>query len=51
MERIESLEELDDVFEYPEDFDPNAKLSMAFDMVYDEPIELEVVFFQTRSNT
>ncbi len=44
VERIESLEELDDVFAYPGDFDPTAKLSMAFDMVYDDPIELEVVF-------
>lgn len=44
VERIDSLEELDDVFEYPDDFNPEAKLNQAFDMVYDEPIELEVVF-------
>ncbi|WP_291323360.1 WYL domain-containing protein [Desulfonatronospira sp.] len=44
VERIEKLEQTREVFEYPEDFDPEEKLSLAFDMVYDDPIELEVVF-------
>ncbi|MFN2268990.1 MAG: helix-turn-helix transcriptional regulator, partial [Desulfonatronovibrio sp.] len=44
VERIEALEELDEVFEYPEDFDPTEKLSMSFDLVYDKIIELEVIF-------
>ncbi len=44
VERIESIDELEDGFEYPDDFDPNVRLSMAFDMVYDDPIELEVIF-------
>ncbi len=44
VERIEELKQTTDVFEYPEDFDPEEKLSLAFDMVYDEPIDLEVVF-------
>ncbi len=44
VERIESLEEIDESFEYPKDFDPEARLSSAFDLIYDGPIELEVVF-------
>lgn len=44
VERIEKIEQTTDVFEYPEDFDPEEKLSLAFDMVYDDPIELEVIF-------
>ncbi|WP_045217361.1 helix-turn-helix transcriptional regulator [Desulfonatronovibrio magnus] len=44
VERIEALEKLDETFEYPEDFDPAEKLSMAFDFVYDDPVELEVIF-------
>lgn len=44
VERIEELKQTRDIFEYPEGFDPEEKLSLAFDMVYDDPIELEVVF-------
>lgn len=44
VERIEKLEQTREVFEYPEDFDPEEKLSLAFDMVHDDPIELEAVF-------
>ena len=44
VERIEEIEKTNACFEYPDDFDPEAKLSTAFDMVYDEPIDLEVVF-------
>jgi predicted DNA-binding transcriptional regulator YafY len=31
-------------FEYPEDFDPEKKLSEAFDMVFDNPIEARIWF-------
>ncbi|SDB43346.1 Predicted DNA-binding transcriptional regulator YafY, contains an HTH and WYL domains [Desulfonatronum thiosulfatophilum] len=44
VERINSIEELDKVFNYPVDFSPEEKLSQAFGMVYDDPIDLEVVF-------
>ncbi len=44
IERIETLKVLDDIFAYPADFDPEERLSTAFSMIYDDPIELEVVF-------
>ncbi len=44
LERIESLEELEQEFEYPQDFDPEEKLGQAFDIVYDDPVDLEIWF-------
>ena len=44
VERIEHLEELEQEFEYPQDFDPEEKLGQAFDIVYDDPVDLEVWF-------
>jgi predicted DNA-binding transcriptional regulator YafY len=49
VERIESLDELDDTFDYPDDFDPQAKLELAFDIIYDETIELEVIFSSSQA--
>ncbi|MFP4168294.1 MAG: helix-turn-helix transcriptional regulator [Desulfonatronovibrionaceae bacterium] len=44
VERIESIEEQESGFEYPEEFDAEAILANSFDLVYDEPIDLKVVF-------
>lgn len=44
LERIQDMEMLDQGFEYPEDFHPEELLEQAFDMVYDEPLDLEVWF-------
>ncbi|HDQ39778.1 MAG TPA: WYL domain-containing transcriptional regulator [Desulfonatronum sp.] len=44
VERIMKIDVLDERFDYPEDFNPEEKLSQAFGMVYDDPIDLEVVF-------
>lgn len=48
-ERIIEIELLDELFEYPENFDPDEKLNSAFDMVYDDPIELEVLFSKSQA--
>ncbi len=44
VERINNIEVLEEQFAYPDDFNPEEKLSQAFGMVYDDPIDLEVVF-------
>lgn len=44
VERINAVEVLEEQFAYPDDFNPEEKLSQAFGMVYDDPIDLEVVF-------
>lgn len=44
VERIEHIKELDEEFQFPQDFDPDHRLMRAFDMVYDEPIEIEAWF-------
>ena len=42
VERIHALEETSDSFQYPEGFDPQAKLEQAFDLIFDDPIAVRV---------
>jgi predicted DNA-binding transcriptional regulator YafY len=42
VERILSFEKGEGSFEYPEDFDPGARLDEAFDLVWDDPVEATI---------
>lgn len=44
VERIQKLTLSDAVFDYPEDFDPDALLDGAFSIIYDEPLEVKIIF-------
>ena len=44
VERIKSLVITQDSFEYPKDFDPEALLDSAFDIVYEEPTDFKIWF-------
>ena len=44
VERIKSLVITQDSFEYPKDFDPEALLDSAFDIVYEEPTNFKIWF-------
>ncbi len=42
VERIHSLEETRDSFQYPEGFDPKRKLGEAFDLIFDDPVTARI---------
>jgi len=44
VERIQAVEPSGEIFEYPEDFDPDEKLQDAFGVIYDDPVEVEIRF-------
>ncbi|MCR4287455.1 MAG: WYL domain-containing protein [Deltaproteobacteria bacterium] len=44
VERIEKISVTDASFEYPEGFNPEERLNSAFDIVYDDPIDVKVWF-------
>lgn len=44
VERIQKLTISAEVFDYPEDFDPDALLDGAFSIIYDEPLEVKISF-------
>jgi predicted DNA-binding transcriptional regulator YafY len=44
VERIKELKLLKKTFEYPEDFDPEEKLSSCFDLVFDDPVHARIWF-------
>jgi predicted DNA-binding transcriptional regulator YafY len=44
IERIQKIKKTGDFFEYPKDFDPQALLETAFDIVYDDPIKVKICF-------
>lgn len=44
VERIDSIEPSEEVYQYPEDFDPNAYLRQTFGLIHDDPLEVEIWF-------
>jgi len=44
VERIQELKITESSFDRPEDFDPEERLNAAFDIIYDDPIEVEIWF-------
>lgn len=44
VERINTLTVTDAAFDYPGDFDPDARLEEAFSIIYDEPLEFRIRF-------
>ena len=44
VERIHEIEKTGSTFEYPKDFDAEERLESAFDIVYEEPLEVKIWF-------
>ena len=44
VERIQDIKKTGESFEYPEDFDPEALLESAFDIVYGDPVKVKIQF-------
>lgn len=44
VERIKSIELTEDSFVYPKNFNPEVLLQESFGMVYDDPLEVEILF-------
>jgi predicted DNA-binding transcriptional regulator YafY len=44
VERVQHLKKTGESFEYPEDFDPEALLESAFDIVYGDPVKVKIWF-------
>jgi len=44
VERIQSIKKTGEAFEYPEDFDPEALLESAFDIVFKDPLKVQIWF-------
>jgi predicted DNA-binding transcriptional regulator YafY len=44
LERIQEISKTGDFFEYPKDFDPEELLESAFDIVYEDPIDVKIWF-------
>jgi len=42
VERIQSIEPIDSIFDPPKDFDPKALLGPGFDIVYDDPFKVKI---------
>ena len=44
VERIQKITKTGELFDYPKDFDPEALLDSAFDIVYEDPIRVKIWF-------
>jgi predicted DNA-binding transcriptional regulator YafY len=44
VERIQEIQETGISFDYPEDFNPETMLASAFDLTFDDPIQVEIWF-------
>jgi len=44
VERIQEITPTGSLFEYPKDFDPEELLESAFDIVYEQPIDIRIWF-------
>jgi predicted DNA-binding transcriptional regulator YafY len=44
VERIQEIQETGIPFDYPEDFDPESMLASAFDLTFDDPIQVKIWF-------
>jgi len=44
VERLLSVKVEDSTFEFPEDFDPEKRLEAAFEIIYDDPIDVKIRF-------
>ena len=49
VERIQNIEKTGESFEYPEDFDPEALLESAFDIVYGDPVKVKIWFSEEQA--
>jgi len=44
VKRIQKIKKTGELFEYPKDFDSEARLKSAFDIVYEDPIKVKIWF-------
>lgn len=44
VERVQELFPLDEVFDYPDDFDPEALLESSFELTFDDPVTAKIWF-------